>query len=385
MSENYGNVPILTQRLSFSNAYSYMNRSRPTGKRQVTILDIARETGLSKSTVSRALNTPGQVSAEALQKVQSKSRMLNYIPDSHARSLVTQRPFAFAAVVPTIDNAIFAALMHGFQTAMANQGFHVLVAANNYSIKEEFEQLRTLAQLNIGGVVLVGSSRDPEAYRFLESRRIPYVITSSYSGSVPSIGWDNEAEAHRLADHLLDLGHRRLAVIGGISVDNDRAAARIAGYHAAMRARGVEPDAALTLECRYDIPSSRLAMRRLLDQPQRPTAVVCGNDVQAFGAILECQAQGVRIPQDISVTGFDDLEMAAHFQPALTTMRSPATQMGRRAADMLLAFNEGLPMPTSTRLDLELILRRTTGPAPLPSPTDLGAGAPILSSRVNPK
>ncbi|MBU1358812.1 MAG: LacI family DNA-binding transcriptional regulator [Gammaproteobacteria bacterium] len=352
-----------------------MSKTRPPAKRQVTILDIARETGLSKSTVSRALNTPTQVAAEALQKIQAAIQTLNYIPDSHARSLVTQRSFAFAAVVPTLDNAIFAALMRGFQGVMAEHGFHVLVAANDYSAKAELDQLRTLAQLSIGGVMLVGASRDPEAYRFLDSRRIPYVLTSAYDGNVPSIGWDNEAEARRLADHLLDLGHRRLAVIGGITLDNDRAAARIAGYHAAMRARGVEPDPALTLECPYDIPSSRAAMRRLLDQPQRPTAVLCGNDVQAFGAILECHAQGVRIPQDISITGFDDLEMAAHFQPALTTMRSPAAQMGRRAADMLLAVNEGRPMPASTRLDLELILRRTTGPAPVPP----GAGTPTSS------
>jgi LacI family transcriptional regulator len=341
-----------------------MPKPRAAANRQVTILDIARETGLSKSTVSRALNAPREVAAETLQKIQAAIETLNYIPDSHARSLVTQRSFAFAAVVPTLDNAIFAALMHGFQAVMAEQGRHVLVAANGYSVKAELEQLRTLAQLSIGGVMLVGTSRDPAAYQFLDSRRIPYVITSAFDGNVPSIGWDNEVEARRLAEHLLDLGHRRLAVIGGITRDNDRALARVVGYHAAMRARGVEPDPALTLECPYDIPSSRAAMRRLLDMPEPPTAVLCGNDVQAFGAILECHARGVRIPQDVSITGFDDLEMAAHFQPPLTTMRSPAAQMGRRAADMLLAANAGLPMPASTRLELELILRRTTGPVP---------------------
>ncbi len=333
-------------------------------KRQITIVDIARETGLSKSTVSRAINSPKQVASETLRIIEKAIKAHNYIPDGNARSLVTQRSFTYAAVVPTLDNAIFAKLLEGFQAIMAEHGLHVLIAASNYNAEDEMAQLRTLAQLNIGGIVLVGASRASEVYEFLDSRKIPYVITSAFDENVPSIGWDNKKEAFRLADLLLDLGHRRIGVIGGITRDNDRAVARITGYHEAMRARGIEPDQSLTIECAYDIPSSRAAMRKFLELAQRPTAVVCGNDVQAFGAILECQAQKISIPKDISITGFDDLAMAAHFHPPLTTMRSPAIQMGQRAAEMLLAVSAGNPMPESTRLELELILRQSTGPAP---------------------
>ena len=332
-------------------------------------MDIARETGLSKSTVSRAINSPSQVAEETLRTIEAAIKAHNYIPDGHARSLVMQRSFTFAAVVPTLDNAIFAALLEGFQSVMTEHDRHVLVAASNYNAAQEMAKLRTLAQLNIGGIVLVGGSREPAAYEFLDSRHIPYVLTSVYDENVPSIGWDNEHEARRLANLLLDLGHRRIAVIGGITRDNDRAVARIAGYHDAMRARGIEIDPVLTIECPYDIPSSRAAMRRFLDLHQRPTAVVCGNDVQAFGAIFECQSQQIRIPEDISITGFDDLAMAAHVQPPLTTMRSPAANMGHRAAEMLLEVSNGRPMPRSTRLELELILRQSTGPVPAHTPT----------------
>lgn len=333
---------------------------------QITIKDIARETGLSKSTVSRAVNTPDQVAKETLAVIQAAIARLNYIPDGNARSLVMQRSFTFAAIVPTLDNAIFAALLKSFQATLGARGYQMLVAANNYSAAQEMEQLRALAQRHIGGVLLVGGSRDAAVYEFLEQRKIACVLTSVHDGNVPSIGWDNQREAARLADLLIDLGHRRIGVLGGIRHENDRASGRIAGFHTAMRARGIEPDPALTLECAYDIPAGRAGMGRLLNLGEPPTGVLCGNDVLAFGAVLECLARGIAIPRQISITGFDDLEMAAHFHPPLTTMRSPAAEMGRGAAEMLIAANAGEPMPPSVRFDLELILRGTTGAAPGP-------------------
>jgi len=241
---------------------------------------------------------------------------------------------------------------------------HLLVAASHYSAAQEFACLRALAQQNIGGVVLVGGARDMEVYDFLNSRHIPYVLTSVFNGNVPSLGWDNRFEAHRLADHLLDLGHRRIGVLSGVTRDNDRASERVHGYHEAMRERGIEPDPAMTIECSYDVPAGRAGMRQLLALPTPPTAVLCGNDVLAFGAILECLSRNIAIPAQISIAGFDDLEMAAHFQPPLTTVRSPAVDMGQRAARMLIAADEGRPMPPSVCYELELILRRTTGPVP---------------------
>jgi len=331
---------------------------------KITIKDIARETGLSKSTVSRVLNAPGQVATETREIVQEAIRRLNYLPDGNARSMVLQRSFTLGAVVPTLDNAIFSRLLDGFQEVLSAKGFQLLVAANGYSAAQEAEQIRALAQRNIAGLVLVGGARSAETYAFLDGHRIPYILTSVYDENVPSIGWDNRRQGARLADLVMDLGHRRIGILGGIARDNDRAAGRIEGFHGAMQERGVTPDPRATLECLYSIPAGREGMRRLLALDPRPTAVLCGNDVLAFGAVLECLWQGLRIPQDISITGFDDLEMASHFFPPLTTLRSPAREMGIRAAEMLLAAGAGQPMGPSVNYELELILRGTTGPAP---------------------
>ncbi|MGH7106524.1 MAG: substrate-binding domain-containing protein, partial [Acetobacteraceae bacterium] len=178
----------------------------------------------------------------------------------------------------------------------------------------------------------------------------------------PCIGFDNRGAAMRMTDHLLNLGHRRFAVVAGVTLYNDRAGERVAGIRAALAARGLTLTASEILERPYSLADGRHALRILMQRPEPPTAIICGNDVLAIGALLECLAAGIAVPGEVSVTGFDDLELASHLRPALTTLRVPAAAIGRYAAEYLTRQLDGRTAPGSMELEVELILRGTTGP-----------------------
>jgi LacI family transcriptional regulator len=167
----------------------------------------------------------------------------------------------------------------------------------------------------------------------------------------------------RLTRYLLDLGHRRFAMIAGITRHNDRAAQRVIGVRDTLAAHELDLQNDCLIECPYTIADGRSALATLISRRQPPTAVICGNDVLAFGALFECLARGVRVPQDLSITGFDDLDLASHVLPPLTTMHVPAVEMGLRAADYLIARGTGDALPDRVELEPNLIVRGTTAPA----------------------
>ncbi len=195
---------------------------------------------------------------------------------------------------------------------------------------------------------------------------IPYVNTWTYRpGSwYPSIGFDNRDAAYRLASYLMDMGHSEIAAIIGITTGNDRAVERLSGARAALADRGLAFAPGRVIEAPYSISDGRRALRRLMAAEPAPTAIICGNDVLAYGALFECHALGVRVPEQVSITGFDDLELAAELAPALTTMHVPSEDMGRLAADYLLDRIDGQPTQGATRLDVDLVIRGSTGPPP---------------------
>jgi LacI family transcriptional regulator len=213
-------------------------------------------------------------------------------------------------------------------------------------------------------MMLVGISRDRTVYDLLDSRGIPYVTTCSWTATMtePGVGWDNVESAMRAARYLLDIGHRRFAVINGITRDNDRAAGRLAGFLRALAERGIATEQCPVVEAPYTIPDARIAMSALLRRSLQPTAVLCGNDILAFGALQECLRSGVRVPEDVSITGFDDIDMAAHCHPSITTLRVPAFDVGAKAGELLLDALRSGTRPPAVRIELELVVRATTAP-----------------------
>ncbi|MDH3640199.1 MAG: substrate-binding domain-containing protein, partial [Gammaproteobacteria bacterium] len=237
-----------------------------------------------------------------------------------------------------------------------------------YDLDNEVHEVRALVSRGVDGLVLVGTSHREDVYRLLQHKSIPYVNTWSFHHDAPHpcVGFDNRQVAFRITQYLLDLGHRRIGAISGILKDNDRASERVAGINQALADRGQTMPPEWLIERRYSVSSGRAAFRQIMSIGTRPTAIICGNDVLAFGAVIEAQAMGFNIPSDISITGFDDLELSSQISPSLTTAHVPVEDMGRAAAEYLLARIDDIITPERTELEVRLIVRETTGPVATP-------------------
>ena len=330
----------------------------------VRLSDVAREAGVSTATVSRALNAPGKVRPELAERVHAAIRRLGYVPHGAARALASHRSQTMGAVVPTLDNAIFARGIQALQQRLSEDGYTLLLAMSEYDLAREVFQVGKLIERGIDGLMLIGEAHDPSLYALLDAKGLPYVNTWVFreASPHPCIGFRNNESAHRIASYLVDIGHRDIAMIAGISRHNDRAAERIVGVRRALTERGLHLPDDMLIERRYDVGEGRQALRQLLGRPTPPTAVICGNDVIAFGALFEARALGVQVPHDLSIVGFDDLDLASQIDPPLTTMHVPSVRMGESAAEYLLARLAGEKPSDATELEASLIIRGTTAP-----------------------
>lgn len=331
-----------------------------------TIADVARRANVSTATVSRCLNTPGIARPKTLEKVMEAVRALGYTPNFGARALVAKRTNTVGAVIPTMDNAIFARGLQAFQEAMHERGMTLLVATSQYRPDLEDEQIRTLLARGADGLLLIGYQRDERIYRELERRRVALVITWSFDGKSPltSVGFDNFKAMKTLANEVLSRGHRSLGMISADTQSNDRARGRVAGMRSAIRDWNLPENSLRLVETVYSIDAGRYALAELMSHEPKPTAVMCGNDVLAVGAVREASRMGYRVPEDLSVTGFDDIELANVTDPALTTVHVPHRDMGYRAALALLeSIRSGKPA-ASVELATDVRVRASLGPAP---------------------
>jgi len=334
----------------------------------VTAVDVARHAGVSTASVSRVLNDRAHVRSELRQRVLNAAEELGYLPHAAGRALASEKTQTIGAVVPTVENQTFGVCVSAVQQRLDDSGYTLLLAESGYDLARETRQVRNLLTRGVDGLILVGGEHAPQVYEWLSAKEVPYVETFILSGDPahPCVGFDNRAAARRLAEYLLDLGHRRFGVIAGLTRNNDRAAERVAGFRDALAARGVALAREHLIERPYKIFDGQLALRALMHGQQAPTAILCGNDLLAFGALAEAHAGGVRVPRDLSVAGFDDIEFAAHVIPPLTTMQVPAAEIGWRAADYLLGAIGGATVPPVSEVHVALIVRRSTGPSRLP-------------------
>lgn len=328
-----------------------------------TLQTIAARGGMSAATLSRVLNHPEMVRPALRERAEKLLTDAGYIPNGPARSLASHRSKTMGGVIPTLDSALFAKLVDGFQQTIQERGFQLLLASTNYQLDREAAEVRALIERGVDAIFMVGRSRRPELYQLLRAKDIPFVTTCHFDADADwsCVGWDNSSEAERVARYLLDIGHRRVGIIAGLTENNDRAADRVAGYRRELARRKIAVPPTNIIERPYTIPAARSAMATLLRLEEPPTAVMCGNDVLAYGALQECLWQQVRVPEDISITGFDDIEMAAHCRPGITTLHVPAYEIGERAANMMLDWKEG-GRSEHVYVDLEFIVRGTTAP-----------------------
>jgi DNA-binding LacI/PurR family transcriptional regulator len=341
-------------------------RRELTDLRKVTIHDIAREAGVSVATVSRTFSHPERVRAATREQILTISQQRQFVADAMARSLARRRSGFLAVIIPTLYNSIYAASTQAIQSAGEAGGYTVLIGVSEFSKAREAHLVRQFIERRVEGLILTGEDRDPGARQMIEQNRLPTVITwqKPERSTMPWVSFDNYAAAVAVVDHLASLGHRRIALICGLTAVNDRALARRRGFEDRMRALRLPFSADDIRECEFDFTEGRKSVRAFLDRPAPPTAIFSANDIVAVGALYECQRLGLRVPEDISIVGFDDLPLAQYVFPQLTSVRVPAAEMGNQAVAMLLGLIAGKPM-RSRALPTEIVARGTVAaPAP---------------------
>lgn len=336
--------------------------------RNVTIRDIAREAGVSVATVSRAFANPDRVREETREKIMAVSRRNHFVVNAVARSLALRRSGLIGLVIPSIYNSIYAASTQAIQSAAEAQGYTVLIGVSEFDKAREAELIGQFMARRVEGLILTGADRERAALDMIQRDRLPFIITWHQArGRGASVSFDNAAAAGAVVDYLHGIGHRRIALICGRSALNDRALARKEGFLKRMASLGLEAPPEDVIECDFEFEEGRTALRTLHARRPRPTAIFSANDIVAVGALHECRTQGLRVPEDISLVGFDDLPIAQYVTPQLTTVRVPAAAMGDRAVTLLLRAIAGETV-RSERLETELIVRGSAGAPMVRSP-----------------
>jgi LacI family transcriptional regulator, gluconate utilization system Gnt-I transcriptional repressor len=312
--------------------------------------DVARAAGVSMITVSRALNAPDKLAPATLAVVRTAIHQLGYLPNLAAGSLASNRSRIIAAVVPTIASSTFSDTIDGLAQALSPHRYQLLLGQTQYRVDEEAALITAFLGRRVDGLVLIGVQHARGVRATLRRAAIPVVETWDLTPRPIDavIGFSNHAAGHTAADYLVAKGYRRLGFIGGVDA---RSEARLQGFCAAARARGLGEVAVQRVASPSSLLDGGPALAALLAAPRPPRAVFCTHDMLAAGALFECQRRGIAVPGDIALMGFADLPIAAGTEPALTTMQVRATEMGQRAGEWLLRRLAGEP-GLARRVDL---------------------------------
>ncbi|MBM1219855.1 LacI family DNA-binding transcriptional regulator [Ponticoccus sp. SC2-23] len=335
----------------------------PTDPPVPTLADVAQLANVSTATVSRCLNSPDQVVAETRDRVMRAVAELGYAPNFGARALAAKHTNTVGAVIPTMENAVFARGIQAFQEELVRHGKTLLIASSAYKSDLEEEQVRALVARGADGLLLIGYDRNPDLYAFLAKRAVPTLVAWSYveGSDQPAIGFDNRAAMAELARLVIGRGHRNIACISALIASNDRARGRVEGIRLAMDEAGLDGAGLPLVETPYAIENGEAAFREVMATAPDTTVVMCVNDVLAIGALRAAREMGLSVPDDVSITGFDDIEIAMLAEPALTTVHVPHREMGRRAATMLIAMLRDNEKPESVKLPTDIRLRQSLG------------------------
>ncbi|WP_345383980.1 LacI family DNA-binding transcriptional regulator [Pseudonocardia yuanmonensis] len=306
--------------------------------------DVAAHAKVSISTVSYVLNDSGPVAPERRNRVLDAIRLLDYSPNESARSLKRRSASTIAMVVPDLTNQFFAMVTEGVQRAASAVDVLVVLVVPDATEQPEENQAKLLRSQRVDGVIYLSGTGSMPAAIYDLARSGPVVLVDEQipGRDLPAVVCDSRRGAREVAAHVLEQGHRRLAVIGGPPA-LWTAQQRLAGYREAFAGAGLDPDSVPVHTGDYRLESGAAAAAAILDGPadKQPTALLCANDLMAIGAMECLKARGLRVPEDISVVGFDDLPMSALLTPRLTSVRQPAHEMGYRAAKVLFDLLEG--------------------------------------------
>lgn len=344
---------------------SKRTRSRRSAQSAVKLEDVARLAKVSTATASRVINSPGSVTEKTRQRVEKAIAELGWIPHGAAQALASLRTRTVGALIPTLGHQTIAMMLESLQQSLGAAGYTLLLGRPDAAQERTVDQATKMVQNGVECLVVMGEDHPPELFAMLEQRRIFHVIvyTTGGFGRTNCIGIDNYGEMTKMVRYLLGLGHTSFGVIAANFSHNDRIRLRINAIRDTLAQEGlaVRPQHFKVVP-QWTITCGRDGMRSIIEQPIRPTAVICTNDYLASGAVIEARSEGLCVPDDISVSGFDDIELASHIEPPLTTIHVPTEELGRTIADYVIHVLDGGEASLPIRVEAELVVRASTAP-----------------------
>ncbi|WP_163339456.1 LacI family DNA-binding transcriptional regulator [Desulfopila sp. IMCC35008] len=327
-----------------------------------TILDVARLAGVSTATVSRVINSPDSVREETREKVYLAMAKCNYKYNALARGFVTKRSNTIGLIIPTINNPVFADSTLGVQEYGDANNIRVILGNSYYKYSQEENLVKVLRESQVDGLILTTTNLKGDVLKSLIDEKFPFVLLFSTvkGGPFSAVGIDNYRGGYLATEHLVSLGHKRIGMVAGNFSMTDRSYHRWHGYKSCLRNNKISYDKELLVQTDYSLSGGRDSIKKLLGLPSPPTAVFCSNDYIALGAIKGARETGLILPEELSIVGFDDMQTASYMVPALTTIRQPAYEMGRRAAELLLSQIEQPSKPIQDMMDIALVVRESS-------------------------
>jgi LacI family transcriptional regulator len=322
------------------------------------------------ATVSRVFNDSGPVNAETRTRIRAAAHELRYAPNSAARSLSARRTGTLGVLLPDLHGAFFSEVIRGIDLAVQRHGLHLLLSGSHNERGEVAAALRVMRG-RVDGIILMSSAVDAETLVAELPESLPVVLLNCAvrDARFDSVDIDDAGGARAMVEHLVACGHRRVALVGGPPRNHD-AGERRRGWRQALRAAGIEPRPEWELPGDFSEGAGHRAALALLALAPRPTALFAANDAMAIGALSALREAGVRVPEDVAVAGFDDVPIARYVTPPLTTVRVAISELGARAADVLVAaLADGGRRPSHEVLPTALVVRGSCGCRDRPPPT----------------
>ncbi|GEQ23264.1 catabolite control protein A [Clostridium butyricum] len=330
-----------------------------------TIGDIAKEAGVSISTVSRVINNTKPVNPELRERVYEVIKKNNFKPNVLARGLITKKTNTIGVIIPDISNAVFGALTKGINSVSSKKGYTLMVCESGGEQETELKLLDVLEDKRIDGILFAGVNVSQTLVNTMKQKDYPVVLVTQEasvgSNVMNTVIHDNVQAAYDAVNFLIDNGHKKIAYLGGPKYDFSNGEKRLRGYKKALETAGIEPLDSYIIQGDFSFQFGYDGMKKLYEENRiLPTAVVAGSDLIAVGAIQFMYTVGLKVPDEMSIIGFDDLEFTTYFKPELSTIRIPYFEEGEIATKELLKLMEGKKVDPVTHYVSHKIIRRST-------------------------
>jgi len=327
-----------------------------------TIYDIARLAGVSTATVSKVFNQTGNISEKTRRRILEISRELNYQPNVLASALNGKKTFSLGLLIPDMVNPFFAELARNVEDRAQELGFNLIICNTDNDMKKEVKYIQLLRQKSVDGIIVATGVRNDEFLKELIDQNVPVALVAREMSvlATSTVLVDDFAGGYNATRHLIDLGHKRIAVIAeSMSVSSSKE--RVRGYRHALEEAGLVYAEELVAASDFSIESGRETAQAILRQAERPTAIFACNDLLAIGAMQAAKELGIRVPEELSVVGFDNTILASITDPPMTTVAQPIRAMGHQVVDLIVSeINETSTVKQRVVLLPELIVRQST-------------------------